>query len=77
MGKIIKYTFHAGQVNDGTEQQPEMRQIFHQKTLPWNERNEEIAKREAYFGAYSVVDDGQPDTITTDDVLNTLLGVRI
>lgn len=29
--------------------------------MPWSEENEDIAKREAYNGAYSVEDDGQPE----------------
>ena len=39
--------------------------------------NEEIAKREAYNGEYTIEDDGQPepDSVSTDDVLNTMLGV--
>ena len=38
-----------------------------------------IAEREAYNGEYTVEDDGQPepDTTTTDDVLNALLGVTV
>ena len=44
---------------------------------PYSEANEEIAKREAYNGEYTIEDDGQPepDTVTTDDILNALLGV--
>ena len=30
------------------------------KTISWSEANEEIAKREADNGEYSIVDDGQP-----------------
>lgn len=45
--------------------------------MDWSEPNEEIAKAEADNGKYSIYDDGQPepDTSTTDDVLNALLGV--
>lgn len=40
--------------------------------------NEEIVKREAYNGEYTIEDDGQPepDSVSTDDVLNTMLGVE-
>ena len=40
--------------------------------------NEEIAKREAYNGEYTIEDDGQPEpnSVSTDDVLNTMLGVE-
>lgn len=40
--------------------------------------NEEIAKREAYKGEYTVEDDGQPEPETeasTDEVLDAMLGV--
>lgn len=40
--------------------------------------NEEIAKHEAYNGEYTIEDDGQPEPetdISTDYVLNTMLGV--
>lgn len=46
--------------------------------MGWNETNEEIAKKEADNGKYTVDDDGQPEpepVETTDDVLNALLGV--
>lgn len=29
--------------------------------MTWNETNEEIAKREALNGAYTIADDGQPE----------------
>ena len=47
--------------------------------IGWNETNEEIAKREADGGKYTIEDDGQPEPAaepTTDDVLNALLGVN-
>lgn len=47
-------------------------------TMTWSEANEEIAKAEAYNGEYTIEDDGQPEPVaepTTDDVINTLLGV--
>lgn len=49
-------------------------------TMGWNEANEEIAKREAYNGEYTIEDDGQPEPkteVSTDDVLNALLGVTV
>ena len=63
--KIIKYKFLSA------------KQIFFEKSMGWNEINEEIAKAEAYNGEYTIVDDGQPepDTASADDVLNALLGV--
>lgn len=48
------------------------------KEMGFSEENEQIAKREAYNGEYTIVDDGQPELVyepTTDEVLNALLGV--
>ena len=63
--KIIQYRFRSGA------------QDFLEKSMGWNEINEEIAKAEACNGVYTIVDDGQgePDTASADDVLNALLGV--
>ena len=59
-----------------TEEKPSIEQLFLEKSLTWNETNEEIAKTEAYQGVYTVEDDGQPEPVeTADDVLNALLGV--
>lgn len=45
--------------------------------LPWSDENEERAKREALNGEYAIEDDGQPEpeVVTTEDVLDALLGV--
>lgn len=75
--KIIKYKFLSCEINHGTEENPNVEQVFLEKAMPWNEVNEEIAKREAYNGECEIIDDSQPepDTVTTDDVLNAMLGV--
>lgn len=77
MAKVIKYRFLSCEVKHGTVESPEIEQIFIDKSVGWNETNEETAKKEAYNGEYTIEDDGQPepDTATTDDVLNALLGV--
>lgn len=77
MAKIIKYKFVAGEENHGTKEAPNIEQIFLDKTMIWSEANEKIVKAEAYNGEYEIYDDGQvePDTATTDDVLNAMLGV--
>ena len=54
MAKVIKYKFLSAKVNHGTEERPNVEQIFLEKTMGWNEANEEIAKREAYNGAYTI-----------------------
>lgn len=60
--KVLKYQFMT-EVNHGTEEQPDIRQIFSEVTMGWNEVNEEIAKREAYNGEYTIEDDGQPEPV--------------
>lgn len=78
MGKTILYKFLSCEVNCGTEEVPDVKQIFLDKSLNWNEANEKIAKEEAYNGEYTIEDDGTSDPdITTDDVLNSLLGVTV
>ena len=75
--KVIKYQLMK-EVNRGTEEQPDIYQIFSDVSMGWNEANEELAKREAYNGEYTIEDDGEPEPTqepTTDDVLNALLGV--
>lgn len=65
--KLIKYGLSVGEKLFPVE-------------LPWSEVNEEIAKAEADNGEYEIVDDGQPEpeaAVTTDDVLNALLGVAV
>lgn len=78
MSKIIKYDL-CTRVNLGTEEFPVWKEIVSPVTIGWNEANEEIAKREAHNGEYTIEDDGQPEvtTETTDDVLNALLGVTV
>jgi hypothetical protein len=78
MAKIIKYNL-CTRVNYGTEEEPQYEEILSAVTMGWNETNEEIAKREAYNGEYTVEDDGEHEPVkepTTDDILNALLGVE-
>ena len=80
MAKVIKYKFLSCEVNRGTEENPEIEQVFLDASIPYSEKNEEVAKKEAYNGEYTIEDDGQPEpeaVETTDDVLNALLGVRV
>lgn len=59
--KKIKY-FLCTQVNVGTQEVP----VFEQNPFPvemsWSPANEEIAKREAHNGEYTVEDDGIEET---------------
>ena len=63
--KVLKYRLMT-EVNHGTEEHPDIQQIFSEVTMGWNEVNEEIAKREAYNGEYEIVDDGQPEPPPTE-----------
>ena len=53
--KVIKYQLMA-EFNHGTEEQPDIQQIFSDVTMGWSEANEELAKREAYNGEVTVED---------------------
>ena len=68
--KIIKYQL-CTEVDHGTEDKPDIQQIFSSATLGWSEGNEEIAKREAYNGEYEIIDDGEPEPVAppTNDEL--------
>ena len=75
--KVLKYRLMT-EVNNGTEEKPDIQQTFADVSLGWSEANEEIAKREAYNGVYTIEDDGEPEPEqepSTDEVLNALLGV--
>ena len=63
--KVLKYRLMT-EVNHGTEEQPDIQQIFSGVTLGWSEANEEIAKREAYNGEYIIEDDGTPEPEPTE-----------
>ena len=56
--KNIKYKFLSCEINRGTEEAPVMEQILLEKSMTWNEANEELAKQEAYNGEYTIEDDG-------------------
>ena len=60
--KVLKYRLMT-EVNYGTEEQPDIQQIVAYVTMSWSESNEEIAKREAYNGEYTIEDDGKPDPV--------------
>ena len=60
MAKVIKYNL-CTKVNCGTEEEPQIEEILSPVEMGWNESNEEIAKREAYNGEYTIEDDGQPE----------------
>ena len=61
--KIIKYNL-CTKINHGTEENPVIDEILSPVTMGWNEPNEEIAKREAYNGEYTIEDDGVEEVST-------------
>ena len=63
--KVLKYRMMT-EVNHGTEKRPDIQQILSDVFMGWNEVNEEIAKREAYKGEYTIEDDGQPEPEPTE-----------
>lgn len=65
--KIIKYKFLCGEINQGTEEKPNIEQFFVEKSMGWNEANEEIAKKESHNGEYIIEDDGaeEPEVVPT------------
>ena len=76
--KWIKYKLCSGEINRGTEENPNIEPILHEKSMEWSKASEEIAKREAYNGEYTIEEDEQAEPVpveTADDVLNALLGV--
>ena len=59
--KILKYNL-CNKVNCGTTENPQIKESLHTVKMGWNEANEEIAKREAYNGEYTIEDDGQEES---------------
>ena len=66
--KIIKYKFLSCQINHGTEEEPVYEAVLLGKEIRCAEvdleTNEEIAKREAYNGEYTIEDDGVEEIVT-------------
>ena len=61
--KKIKYHL-CTKINHGTEENPAWEEILSPVTMGWNEANEEIAKREAHNGEYTIEDDGIEEVVT-------------
>ena len=58
--RIIKYKTVA-RVDTGNGKYPVYENVFSDVEISWSKSNEEIARREAYNGEYTIVDDGQPE----------------
>ncbi len=63
--KVIKYQL-CTKINHGTEDEPNIEQVFSAVTLGWSEANETIAKAEAYNGEYTVEE--APDKRPFDEI---------
>lgn len=63
--KVIKYQL-CTEVNRGTEDKPNIKQIFSAITLGWSESNEQIAKAEAYNGQYTIKE--EPDNRPFEEI---------
>lgn len=63
--KVIKYQL-CTEINHGTEDEPNIEQVFSAVTLGWSEANETIAKAEAYNGEYTVEE--TPDNRPFDEI---------
>ena len=63
--KSLKYRL-CTEVNYGTEEHPTIQQIFSDVSLGWSEANEELAKREAYNGEYTIEE--EPDDRPLDEI---------
>lgn len=76
--KIIKYQL-CTEINHGTEEQPNIEQLFSGVTSEWSEGNEKIAKAEAYNGEYEIIDDGKPEPVippTNAELASSLASVQ-
>lgn len=81
MAKVISYQFLACEVNHGTEENPNMEQIYQNKrivceTQAQYDANYPIAQREA-VGEITVEGEFDPEaeSASINDVVNVLLGV--
>ena len=63
--KRISYKVLTGEINHGTEENPNIELVFTSTGFVCSDTNlkahEEIAKCEAYNGEYTIEDDGQPE----------------
>lgn len=66
--KWFKYYKSISKINVGTEENPEWKDLLQEYGLQYSEANEEIVKKEAYNGEYTIVEDDTPEPeIPSDD----------
>lgn len=58
--KVIKYQL-CTEVNRGTEEEPNIEKVCSDVVMAWSAAAEEIAKKEADGGKYTIEDDGRPE----------------
>ena len=63
--KVIKFKL-CSEINVGTKEEPKIVQDFVDVTRTGSEKDEELAKRIAYNGEYTIEDDGQPEPEPTE-----------
>lgn len=76
--KVIKYQL-CTEINHGTEDKPDIQQVFSAVALGWSEGNEKIAKAEAHNGEYTIEDDGEPEPVappTNDELAADIASVQ-
>ena len=61
--KRLTYKYLSCEVNQGTDDTPELVPMYLDKSVTWSEANEAIAKAEAYNGEYTIEDDGEPEPV--------------
>lgn len=82
--QVIRYQF-VTEVNYGTDETPDIQQIFTSASVPYSEKNLAFAKAEAYNGEVTIEDDGQPEPEPTQaeqlradvDYLSAMTGVML
>lgn len=60
--KVIKYNL-CTPVNHGTEEKPDIEEVLSAVKMEWSEANEEIAKREAHNGEYTIEEVEDTETL--------------
>lgn len=63
--KAIKFML-CSEINAGTKENPKIIQNIVGITRSWSEKEEELAKRIAYNGEYTIEDDGRPEPEPTE-----------
>ena len=77
--KRLNYKYLSCEVNQGTDDTPELVPMYLDKSVTWSEANEAIAKAEAYNGEYTIEDDGEPEPVappSTADLAADLASVQ-